>query len=80
MPCFCFGITSDCSFGGYNANQIDIKNVDDLTLTDKWGRPSTFSKGKILNDFSILCSTNGCYTHVFSWLKGESFYFEGNRK
>ena len=29
MPCFCFGITSDCSFGGYNAHQIDIKNVDE---------------------------------------------------
>ena len=45
MPCFCFGITSDCSFGGYNAHQLDIKNVDDLILTDKWGRPSTFEKG-----------------------------------
>ena len=45
MPCFCFGITSDCSFGGYNAHQLDIKNVDDLILTDKWGRPSTYEKG-----------------------------------
>ena len=46
MPCFCFGVTSDCSFGGYNAHKVDVKSIDDLVLTDKWGRPSKFSKGK----------------------------------